>query len=252
MMAQIDTLLKDNLELQTKCRKLNEQVGSTAKPTLKSKTVYQRKPNLTQKSLNTMFHDQITSLAATSPASTQSAPSPIVSTATASPTTDKSNENTSKIPLKRALSATLSDKTNSRVSALIQDSKEKGRAVEVKHEQVDVDASTALENVPDQAVHTAKDTSAIRKKPKNNTSITAVTGSTVRRTVQSTSAPTTPATCNTSHRKDRSNMIGGTCTACVNVSTSPCLFMCLCSISSYPSFTAPKQLLQTLMDTNWN
>lgn len=228
------------------------RVGSTAKPTLKSKTVYQRKPNLTQKSLNTMFHDQITSLAATSPASTQSAPSPIVSTATASPTTDKSNENTSKIPLKRALSATLSDKTNSRVSALIQDSKEKGRAVEVKHEQVDVDASTALENVPDQAVHTAKDTSAIRKKPKNNTSITAVTGSTVRRTVQSTSAPTTPATCNTSHRKDRSNMIGGTCTACVNVSTSPCLFMCLCSISSYPSFTAPKQLLQTLMDTNWN
>ncbi|KAK4521760.1 Severe Depolymerization of Actin [Mucor velutinosus] len=230
LIAQNDSLAKENLELIAKCRKLHEQVGSTAKPTFKAKTVYQRKPNLTQKSLNTMFHDQASSSTASSPASTQSAPSPSVSTtthtavtATTSTTTftntETSSENTSKIPLKRPLSTTLSDKTNSKVPVLTRDTKEKGDAVKVKQEQVDLDLTTATENVPDQVTHITKDTSAIRKKPKNNTSVTTASTFPVRQTARPTSAPTTPAsftTCNASHRRGRSNMIGGTCTACVN------------------------------------
>ncbi|KAL9556852.1 hypothetical protein MBANPS3_001674 [Mucor bainieri] len=266
--AKNDSQTKEIQELQAKCRRLHEQVGSTAKPTLKSKTVYQRKPNLTQRSLNTMFHDQESSSAASSPASTQSAPSPIASTTstrhttstatasttasaitgapdnnpisiplkrplstslsykttatastTASAITDAPDNNPISIPLKRHLSTSLSDKTNSVAPVLIRDNKEKGRAVEVKHEQLDVDISTAIENMPDQAIRRVKRVAILREKPKSNTAITNASTSTVRRVPQPTSAPTTPAsfaTCNASHRRDRSNMIGGTCTACVN------------------------------------
>ncbi|GAN08590.1 hypothetical protein MAM1_0213c08104 [Mucor ambiguus] len=229
LMVHVDSQARDYSKLQAKCRKLNEQVGSTAKPTLKSKTLYQRKPNLTQKSLNTMFHEQTTLSAASSPTSTQSAPSPTISTrhtsstvtasTIASITTDTPNENTYKLPLKRPLSTTLSDKTNSRAPVLIRDSKEKGYAVEVKQEQVDIDLSAAIENVPGQTIVTAKDTPTIKKKPKNNTTVTTASKSTVRPVSKPMSAPTTPVsftTCNASHRKDRSNMIGGTCTACAN------------------------------------
>ncbi|CAO3642654.1 unnamed protein product [Mucor fragilis] len=220
LMEQLNSITSNYTKLDSDHRKLLQQVGSTAKPVLKSKAVYQRKPNLTQKSLNTMFYDQATSSAASSPASTQSAPSPTVSAKRTAPiTADEPNKNTSKIPLKRRLSATLSDKTNSSSNVLIRDSKEKGPAVEVKQEQVDIDIASVIENVPDQATHTTVNTAAIRKKPKNSTPVTAASTSTVRRVAQSKSAPGTPTsfiTCNSNHRRDRSNMIGGTCTACVN------------------------------------
>ncbi|KAL7317413.1 hypothetical protein PS15m_003774 [Mucor circinelloides] len=251
--ATIDSLTKDKLELEAKCRKLHQQVGSTAKPTLKAKTVYQRKTNMTQKSLNTMFYDQTIASAASSPSSTQSAPSPVVSARrTTSATIDQANQDTSNIPLKRALSTTLSDKTNSKTQALMQDNKGKSHAVQVKQEQVEVDLTAVIENLTEEQVLPA---SATRKKPKSNTSVPITSTSTVRRLAKPASSPTTPdpfLACSGNHRKDRGNMIGGTCTACVNVSVHPVFVYDLCSLFQRDSFMALKQLLQTLMGYSWN
>ncbi|CEP16179.1 hypothetical protein [Parasitella parasitica] len=207
--------------LPVKCQETIEQIGFAAQSTT-------RKPRSTpERELNTMSHEQKPSLPVSTSTLIPTNKSPSKNPSTSEPTTAATVQQTAHdaIPLKRALSTSLSDKTNRLSEAL---KSKKGRKIEVviKHEQVVIDNTPEVENTPlykAKPITTTFTTQKASPSTKSGNALPNSTNETSNRAYHSkpqekpSAASAMPLTVhNHRHRGDRAHMEGSTCISCNN------------------------------------